>query len=200
MTKQKFQSIQTRIIHTNSAWGKHKCHLFFSSFLPFPKFSTRGIFNLFKQNAHACISACVLSCFICVQLFATLWTVAFQAPLSMILQARILAWVAMHNIIILRCSVAKSCLSLCHPMHYSTWGFLVLHYLLKFAQIHAIQSWMDYPSMWWMLPNHLSNHFIFATRFSFYLQSFPASGSFPMSQFFMSERQSNKIINGKIYY
>ena len=40
--------------------------------------------------------ACVLSCFICVQLFTTLWTVAHQAPPSMgILQARILEWVAM---------------------------------------------------------------------------------------------------------
>ena len=40
--------------------------------------------------------ACVLSCFSCVQLFATLWTIACQAPLSMeILQARILEWVAM---------------------------------------------------------------------------------------------------------
>ena len=34
---------------------------------------------------------CVLSCFSCVQLFMTPWTVACQAPLSMgILQARIL--------------------------------------------------------------------------------------------------------------
>ena len=40
--------------------------------------------------------ACVLSHFGHVQLFMTLWTVAFQAPLSMgILQARILEWVAM---------------------------------------------------------------------------------------------------------
>ena len=38
----------------------------------------------------------MLSRFSCVQLFATLWTVASQAPLSMgILQARILEWVAM---------------------------------------------------------------------------------------------------------
>ena len=37
----------------------------------------------------------MLSCFSCVWLFATLWTVAHQAPLSMvILQARILEWVA----------------------------------------------------------------------------------------------------------
>ena len=36
--------------------------------------------------------------FICVQLFATLWTVARQAPLSMgILQARILEWIAMSS-------------------------------------------------------------------------------------------------------
>ena len=38
----------------------------------------------------------VLSCFSCVRLFATIWTVAPQAPLSMgIIQARILDWVAM---------------------------------------------------------------------------------------------------------
>ena len=40
--------------------------------------------------------ACVLTQFSCVRLFVTLWTVAFQAPLSMgILQARTLEWVAM---------------------------------------------------------------------------------------------------------
>ena len=40
-------------------------------------------------------SAYVLSCFSCVWLFLTPWTVACQAPLSMgILQARILEWVA----------------------------------------------------------------------------------------------------------
>ena len=38
----------------------------------------------------------VLSHFSCVRLFVTPWTVALQAPLSMvILQARILEWVAM---------------------------------------------------------------------------------------------------------
>ena len=42
------------------------------------------------------VSACVLSCFSRVLLFATPWTVAHQAPLSMgILQARILEWVSM---------------------------------------------------------------------------------------------------------
>ena len=43
----------------------------------------------------ACVHACILSCFSCVQLFATPWTVAHQAPLAMgILQARILEWFA----------------------------------------------------------------------------------------------------------
>ena len=37
----------------------------------------------------------MLSCFSPVQLFGTLWTVALQAPLCGIFQARILEWVAM---------------------------------------------------------------------------------------------------------
>ena len=42
------------------------------------------------------MNACVLSYFSCVQLYAFLWTVACQAPLSMeILQAKILEWVTM---------------------------------------------------------------------------------------------------------
>ena len=42
------------------------------------------------------LHACMHTKFSCVQLFATLWAVAQQAPLSMeILQARLLEWVAM---------------------------------------------------------------------------------------------------------
>ena len=40
------------------------------------------------------LHACMLGCFSHVQLFVTSWTVAHQAPLSGILQARILEWVA----------------------------------------------------------------------------------------------------------
>ena len=39
--------------------------------------------------------------------------------------------------ILLCCSVAKSCPALCDPMNYSTPGFPVLHYLLKFVQTHV---------------------------------------------------------------
>ena len=39
------------------------------------------------------LHVCVLSCFSCVRLFVTLWTVAHQAPLSMgFSQGRILEW------------------------------------------------------------------------------------------------------------
>ena len=39
--------------------------------------------NLMKIISFICVFACVLSCFSHVQLFATLWTIAHQAPLSM---------------------------------------------------------------------------------------------------------------------
>ena len=35
------------------------------------------------------------------------------------------------------CSMAKLCAMLCGPMNCSTWAFLVLAYLLEFAQIHV---------------------------------------------------------------
>ena len=48
------------------------------------------------KRAEWGVSVCVLSCFSSIWFFATPWTVACQAPLSMgILQARILEWVVM---------------------------------------------------------------------------------------------------------
>ena len=47
-----------------------------------------------QEGGDVGMHACVLSHFSCAQLFATLWTVAHQAALSGILQARILEWVA----------------------------------------------------------------------------------------------------------
>ena len=71
------------------------------------------------------------------------------------------------------CSVTKLCPALCNPMACSTPGFFVLLYLLEFAQTHvsgvsdAIQP--SYP---------LSHPFPPAP------QSFPGSGSFPVSRVF----------------
>ena len=75
--------------------------------------------------------------------------------------------------------MAKSCPTLCNPMDYTMPGFPVLHYLQEFAQIHVFESVM------------LSNHLIYSVApFSLCLQSLPASGSFPVSQFFPSHGQS----------
>ena len=57
-------------------------------------------------------------------------------------------------------------------------GLPVLHYLLESAQIMSIESMM------------LSNHVILCHSLLICLQSFPASGSFQMSQLFSSGGQS----------
>ena len=81
-------------------------------------------------------------------------------------------------ITVVHCSVAESCLTLCNPMNCSTPGFPVLHYLPEFAQTHV--HWVSDA-----IQPSLSVAF-----FSSCLQSFPASGSIPVSQFFASGGQS----------
>ena len=74
-------------------------------------------------------------------------------------------------------SVAQSCPTLCDPVDCSTPGFLVHHQLLELTQtpVHRVGDAIQ--------PSHpLSSPSPF--------QSFPASGSFPMSQFFTSGGQS----------
>ena len=77
-------------------------------------------------------------------------------------------------------SVVQLCLTLCDPVDCSTPGFSVHHQLLELAQTHV--HWVSdacHPA--------ISSPFIL---FSSCLQSFPASGSFRMSQFFTSGGQS----------
>ena len=74
-------------------------------------------------------------------------------------------------------SVSQSCLTLCNPMNRSTPGLPVHHQLLELAQTHVHRvSDAIQPSS--VLP------------FSSCPQSFPASGTFPVSQLFMSGGQS----------
>ena len=75
------------------------------------------------------------------------------------------------------CSVAQVCLTLCNPMDCSTPGFLVLHNHLELAQ-----TWVHWVSGAIQSSSPVS-------PFSSCPQSFPASGSFPMSQFFTSGGQ-----------
>ena len=77
------------------------------------------------------------------------------------------------------CSVAKSCPTLCEPMDCSRKSdFPVLHYLPEFAPtyVHWLSDAIQPP------------HFL-SPPFSC-LQSFPASGSFPISQLLASGSQS----------
>ena len=75
-------------------------------------------------------------------------------------------------------SVTQSSLMLCDPMDYSMPGLPVQHQCLEFTQTHV--HWVDdaIQLSYSVLP------------FSSHLQSFPASGSFQMSQFFSSGGQS----------
>ena len=75
-------------------------------------------------------------------------------------------------------SVTQTCPTLCDPMDCSTPGFPVHHQLPELAQTHV--HWVSYAIQ-------LSHPVL---PFSSCLQSFPASGSFPMSQCFASRGQS----------
>ena len=75
-------------------------------------------------------------------------------------------------------SVAQSCLTLCDPMDYSMPGLPVHHQLPEFTQIHV--HWVSDT----IQPFHP------VITFSSHLQSFPAPGSFQMSQLFALSSQS----------
>jgi len=68
--------------------------------------------------------------------------------------------------------------TLCNPMNCSTPGLAIYHQLLEFTQTCLV-------SQWWH-PTISSS----VIPFSSHLQTFPSSGSFPMSQFFTSGGQS----------
>ena len=74
-------------------------------------------------------------------------------------------------------SVVQSCLTLCEPMDCSTTGFPVLTNSQSLLKLMSIES---------VIPSISSS----VVPFSSCPQSFPASGSFPMSQFLTSGGQS----------
>ena len=76
------------------------------------------------------------------------------------------------------CSVAKLCPTPCDHRDWSTPAFPVLHYLLTVFSDSC-------PWCWWCHPSISSS----ISTFSFCPQSFPGSGSFPMSWLFTSGGQ-----------
>ena len=79
-------------------------------------------------------------------------------------------------------SVAQSCPTLCDTMDCSTPGFPVHHKLPELSQTHV--HWVG-----WCHPTTSTS----VVPFSSCPQSFPASGSFPRSQFFVSGGQSIEL-------
>ena len=77
------------------------------------------------------------------------------------------------------CLVTESCSTLCNPMDCSMPDFPVLHCLLEFSQTYV--HWVSGA----IQPSHPLSRPIFSCP-----QSFPASGSFPMSQLFALHGQS----------
>ena len=156
---------------------------------------------------------CMLSCFSRVQLFATLWTVAHGTPLSMGF-SRQEYWSGCHALLqgifptqgsslsllcFLHCQVGS--LSLVPPGN-PTWTLLLLiswSVVSKSLWPHGLQHARlacpspspracsnSSPLSQWCHPT-ISSSII---AFSSCLQSFPASGSFPVSQLFASGGQS----------
>ena len=78
-------------------------------------------------------------------------------------------------------SVAQSYPILCHPMNCNTPGFPVLHYLPEFAQTHVYWIGNTIQSSWMVSTSWMDNN-ISVVPLSSCLQSFPASGSFPISE------------------
>ena len=79
-------------------------------------------------------------------------------------------------------SVTQSCPTLCDPMDFGTPGLPVLHLLLELTQTHV--HWVVIPS----------NHLILCCPLCSHLQSFTASGSIQMSQFFESGGQITGVL------
>ena len=78
-------------------------------------------------------------------------------------------------------SVTPSCLTLCDSMDWSTPGFPVLANSQNLLKLMSIES---------VMPSIQPSHPLLSVPFSSHPQSCPSSGSFPMSQFFISGGQS----------
>ena len=76
------------------------------------------------------------------------------------------------------CLVTQSCPTLCNPMDCSTPGFPVLHHLLEFAQTQFSR-----------VGDAIQPSCPLSSPLSSCLQSFPISGTFPMSRLFSSGGQ-----------
>jgi len=150
--------------------------------MPWNSHITDAFINLSIQQSIPLIKVCWSLCseifggkyFSIVPAFVHLNYVKWSMQFNMVCQYSVDATLAFYVVV-----VQLLCLTLCFPRDWSISGFPVHHYLLQFAQtqVHCFGGTI--------LPYHpLSPHF------SSCPQSFPASGSFPMSWLFASGGQS----------
>ena len=146
----------------------------------FPCFSTESpvppaptLFpNFFLLGTNSCIGHHRLS-YMALWFFLTL--VLSSQFCLMLFEGRAYIYVFSHQF----GSVSQLCLTLCNPVDSSTPGFPVHHQLPELSQTHVHQVGDAIQPSHPLSPPSPS-----------WLQSFPASGSFPMSQFFTSGGQS----------
>ena len=81
-----------------------------------------------------------------------------------------------------------SCVRLCNPMNCSTPGLPMPHHLLEFAQVHV--HYIDDAILSWVFCLDSTSISSSDTFVSCCLQSFPSSGTFPMSRRFASDDQN----------
>ena len=86
------------------------------------------------------------------------------------------------------CSVGQLCLTLCNPMDCSMPGLPVPHHLQEFALVHV--HYTDDAILSWVFCLDSTSISSSDTLISFCLQSFPSSGTFPMSCLFASDDQN----------
>ena len=103
-----------------------------------------------------------------------IWRVSFNNYIPSCGIARSGVWRGSEEGLLLVSSVAQSCLTLCNPMDCNTLGFPVSLSPTPGACSNSCSS------SWWCHPTISSSVIPFFSC----LQSFPASGSFPTSQFF----------------
>ena len=120
-----------------------------------------------------------------VVMFFLLWTplqmslaIHFLNPIGLLVFFLLICKNSLHIKAFCCCSVTQSGSTIYDPIDRSMWGFPVLHHILELAQTHV--HWVSDA----IQPSHP------LCPFSSCPQSFPASGSFPMSQFFISGGQS----------
>ena len=108
------------------------------------------------------------------------WRMRVFAPVSKLKIFQSFIWVQsnLSRMVLLFCSVARSCPTLCNPWtaaRQASQSFPISQSWLKLMSIESVMPW---------------NHLILCCPLLLCLQSFPTSGSFPVSQLFISGDQN----------